>query len=808
MDFTPPFGQWLKAQRARLDLTQGDLARRVGYSPETLRKVEAGVLKPSKQMLDLIADHLGVPAAQRDAFIAFALDKQDASKDETKFDNLPAPATALIGREKDVAAVCRLLSVKGQSPARIVTLIGPPGVGKTRLALEVARQMAGHFAGGVCWVELAPVVEPQTALATIAQVLGIEEQPGKPALRLLQDFLREMHLLLALDNLEQVLDVAPLIGQVLSAAPKVKMLCTSRELLRIAGEQGYTVEPLADEAVTLFVQRAQAVKPDFALSKANKPTLLEICRKLDGLPLAIELAAARVGLFTPKEMLGRLNQRLNVLTGGARDLPARQRTLRATLEWSYGLLSPDEQALFRRLGVFAGGCTMHAVQTFLEIDNDLALTAEDGLAALMDKNLLVRRENHDGNSRYFLLETMREYALEKIKVHGEHDLWMERLGWYYISICELPQQFFSAYPAGNVNDANNVREALLWCHQRPFADTFELLLAYVIGTVTSFENTDAVLMEHSINRPVREDHDLARATLLMAIRGIYTLRGEPALGQKFIDEALMLVRKSGNNLLIGSALHSAAHNARECGDVARARALFRESIDLARMIDPFRLAGELNTLAEVEILAENPVEAQRLLTEAVAFDSTADASPMHHQLFQAWNLNHRGHVAQLQRDHALARETLFRSIEVFENLTLLLSRRWGQMWCYQGLGENALDAHSLEESKQAIHASLGMLAYCFDQMVVSWCLATLAGVYTLDEEPDLGAKLWGASEALRERIGCRIAPASRLNRERTVRLLHEQLSEAEFARLAAEGAKMSVDEAVAFALQEIDAHQS
>jgi hypothetical protein len=177
-------------------------------------------------------------------------------------------------------------------------------------------------------------------------------------------------------------------------------------------------------------------------------------------------------------------------------------------------------------------------------------------------------------------------------------------------------------------------------------------------------------------------------------------------------------------------------------------------------------------------------------------------------LFQAWNLNHRGHVAQLQRDHALARETLFRSIEVFENLTLLLSRRWGQMWCYQGLGENALDAHSLEESKQAIHASLGMLAYCFDQMVVSWCLATLAGVYTLDEEPDLGAKLWGASEALRERIGCRIAPASRLNRERTVRLLHEQLSEAEFARLAAEGAKMSVDEAVAFALQEIDAHQS
>jgi transcriptional regulator with XRE-family HTH domain len=243
MDFTPPFGQWLKQQRTRLDLTQGDLARRVGYSPETIRKIEAGALRPSRQIVDLLADHLGVPAAQRDAVLAVATGARTAKTQPTP-SNLPVPANALIGREKDVAAVSALLANRSRIPSpRVVTLVGPPGVGKTRLAREVK----DAFPDGAWWVELAPVTEPLAVLATMAQALEIEVQPGKPILRVLQEHLRDKHVLLVLDNLEQVLDVAPLLGQVLSVAPTVKLLATSRELLRIAAERRYTVQPLVHE---------------------------------------------------------------------------------------------------------------------------------------------------------------------------------------------------------------------------------------------------------------------------------------------------------------------------------------------------------------------------------------------------------------------------------------------------------------------------------------------------------------------------------------------------------------------------------
>jgi predicted ATPase/DNA-binding XRE family transcriptional regulator len=795
MDFTPPFGQWLKEQRARLDLTQGDLARRVGYSAITLRKVEAGDMPPSRQMLDLIADHLGVPATQRDAFISFAL-----GHDTPAFNNLPAPATALIGRDKDVAAVCRLLSAKGQITSRFVTLVGPPGVGKTRLALGAARQAAGGFTHGACWVELAPVVEPQTALAAIAQALGIEEQPGKPALRLLQDHLRDKHMLLVLDNLEQVLEVGPLLGQALGAAPKVRVLCTSRELLRIAGEQSYTVQPLGDEAVQLFAQRAQAIEPVFELTEANRATVSDICRKLDGLPLAIELAAARIGLFTPKEMLSRLNQRLQVLTGGARDLPARQRTLRATLEWSYGLLSGDEQVLFRRLGVFAGGCTLHAVQTFLEIDNDLTLTAEDGLAALMSKSLLVRREDDKGESRYFLLETMREFALEKLKAHGEYDLWIERLGWYLIILIELPRQ------APLFEETNNAREVLLWAQSRSYVDDFECLIAATLGSISKFEANDIARMEDTLARPAQASTTLARANLIFKIGEFCQIQGRHALARKYLKHCLELIRGNEIRLFVAQALMTAGITVRECGDAAEARVLVTEAIDIFKEIEPADVPIAMVTLGEIEVVDESADAAQHRLEESLwlfAHTSADDPDKDRHNLHMAWSFNHLGHVAQLRQDHALAREMLLRSIEQLHDFPYVYPKKWLLFWNQQGLGESALAANELEEARQAVEAGLQCFFEFQDQMVASWCLATLAGVCALDEAPECGATLWGASEALREQIGCRIAPASRLNRERTVALLREQLGEAGFARLAAVGAKMSADEAVAFALERL-----
>jgi predicted ATPase/DNA-binding XRE family transcriptional regulator len=797
MDFTPPFGQWLKDQRARLDLTQGDLARRVGYSAITIRKVEAGDMQPSRQMLDLIADHLNVPAAQRDEFIAFAL-----SDDAQPPNNLPLPATPLIGREKDIVAVRKLFDARRQSAptfARLITLIGPPGVGKTRLALEVAHQMAGAFTHGVCWVELAPVAEPQTALAAIAQALEIEAQPGQLVLRQLQNHLHDKHVLLVLDNLEQVLDVAPLLSQMLGAAPKVKVLCTSREGLRVAGEQGYTVHPLGDEAVQLFTQRAQAIQPDFLLSEVNKPAITNICRKLDGLPLAIELAAARISLFTPKEMLSRLNQRLQVLTGGARDLPARQRTLRATLEWSYGLLTNDEQALFRRLGVFAGGCTLHAVQTFLEIDNDLALTAEDGLAALMSKSLLVRREDDKGNSRYFLLETMREFAQEKLKAHGEYDHWMERLGWYLIVLIEISRQ--EGIPLFEEN--SNVREVLLWTQARPLADDFELMLAATLGSTSKFEAIDIHHMDCSLARPALPNTTLAHANLIYEVGEFCRIQGKHALAHKYYMLGLSLVRHLDIPFHVAATLMQAGITARECGYAAVARTLVTEAIDIFKDIEPTDVPIALTTLGEIEVVDESPDQAQRMLQEAqLLYERTNAHDKDRRALHIAWNFNHLGHVAQLRQDHARVREMMERSIEQLRDFPYVYPKKWLMFWNQQGLGESALAANEVEEARHSIEAGLPYFWDFRDQMIASWCLATLAGVCALDEAPERGATLWGASEALREQLGCRIAPASRLNRERTVALLREQLGEAEFARLTTEGAKMSMDEAVAFALQQ------
>jgi hypothetical protein len=444
---------------------------------------------------------------------------------------------------------------------------------------------------------------------------------------------------------------------------------------------------------------------------------------------------------------------------------------------------------------------LHAVQTFLEIDNDLALTAEDGLAALMDKSLLARREDDKGESRYFLLETMREYALEKLKARGEYDLWMERLGWYLICICEFPLFFLSDTIAGNIDNANTIRDVLAWAQTRAFADNFELLLAYSIGSVTGLEAADLARMERTVTRPACEDNSVARAQLFLSMGGICTGRGDPNMGQHYYEQSLKLALESGSKMILVSAVEMAAHNARERGDAQTARRLMHETIALWAELDPSQVPGTMNTLAEVEVVAEDAEEAQRLLITAAQSVETFELDSVHHKILKAWNLNHLGHVAQLRHDHALVRETMARSMAVFDSIPYFLVRCWGKMWCWQGLAESALAANAFEEATHAVRESLLIYQDRNDRMVASWCLATSAGIQALDEEPERGAKLWGASEALRQRIGCRIAPASRLNRERTVTLLREQLGEGEFARLVAEGAKMNADEAVVFALE-------
>src|SRR6266576_2396220 len=393
--------------------------------------------------------------------------------------NLPAQLTPLIGREQEVTAVDTLLR---HPEVRLLTLMGPGGVGKTRLGLEIAAELLDDYPDGVCFVSLAPISDPHLVVPTIAQALGIKEAGEQPVANLLQASLQDKRLLLLLDNFEQVAAAAPGLADLLAGCPQLKILVTSRALLHIRGEHEFPVPPLAlpdlthlpgsesllqYAAVALFLHCAQAASPDFQVTPANTRTIAEICVRLDGLPLAIELAAARSKLLPPQALLTRLGHRLQVLTSGARDAPVRQQTLRNTLAWSYDLLAVEEQRLFRRLSVFAGGCTLEAVEGLSTALGELPADVLDGVASLMDKSLLRQVEQEGQEPRLLMLETIREYGLEVLASAGEMESTRQAHAAYYLRLSEDaelelggPQQ--GAWLERLEREHDNLRAALQW----------------------------------------------------------------------------------------------------------------------------------------------------------------------------------------------------------------------------------------------------------------------------------------------------------------------------------------------------------
>src|SRR5215218_2543278 len=349
---------------------------------------------------------------------------------EGRLNNLPLQVTPLVGRERVVDEVRRRLL---RPELRLLTLSGPGGIGKTRLALQAAAELLDEFQDGVFFVPLATVTDPQLVVSAVMGTLGVREVGDLSLVETLKRYLRDKQMLLVLDNFEQVLAAAPVVTELLEA-PRLKVLTTSRTALRLYGEQEYAVPPLAVpdtgrlpepealshyDAVKLFIERAEAAKADFSITNENAPAVAEICARLDGLPLAIELAAARVKLLPPRAMLGRLGRRLKLLSGGARDLPERQRTLRGAIEWSHTLLEEGEKTLFARLAIFSGGRTLEAIEAVCDAQGDLPMDAFDGVSSLVDKSLLRQEEGPEGEPRFMMLETIHEYAREKLRESGE-----------------------------------------------------------------------------------------------------------------------------------------------------------------------------------------------------------------------------------------------------------------------------------------------------------------------------------------------------------------------------------------------------
>lgn len=429
------FGSRLKERRRELDLTQFDLADRVGCSEDTIQKIERGERRPSKQIAQRLAEVLRVPPGEQEAFVVAARNgsiptpafhtSADRDHEQTPPErvtpnptNLPTPLTPLIGREEAVAWALTYL----RDGARLLTLTGAPGIGKTRLGLQIASELLPDFEDGVYLVELAHISNPDLVAPTIANTFGLGETADQSIVDVLKQFLRGRNnagrrMLLLLDNFEQVLDAAPVIVELLSGCPQIKVLATSREALHIVGEQQFPVPPLRIPdparlpdwrelpeypAVELFVQRARAADPGFALAAENYREVAIICTHLEGLPLAIELAAARIKVFSPQALLSRLESRLKTLTGKGAGIPQRQQTLRNAIEWSYDLLTGEEKKLFQWLAVFSGG-TLEAVEAVCDAGGGLEMEVVDGLASLVDKSLLRREKGAGGEPRFVML---------------------------------------------------------------------------------------------------------------------------------------------------------------------------------------------------------------------------------------------------------------------------------------------------------------------------------------------------------------------------------------------------------------------
>src|SRR5437588_10274595 len=507
-----------------------------------------------------------------------------------RFQNLPPLLAPLIGREQQEQAISALLLRPG---IRLLTLTGAGGIGKTRLAQKVAADLIGVFAHGACLVQLAPISDFHLVIPTIAQTLGLRDVEERSLFESLKAFLRDKHLLLLLDNFEQVLEASPALVELLQACPSIKIMVTSRAVLHVEGEYEFSVPPLSlpdplhlpayEEllhyaAVALFVQRAQMVKPQFVLSEDNAAAVAQICIRLDGLPLSIELAAARSKLLSPQALLGRLNHRLAVLTGGRQDAPTRQQTLRDTLRWSYDLLNAQEQRCFRRLAIFVGGCTLEAAEAVCSRATDLSLPAMDLVASLLDKSLLQQSDRGAEEPRLLMLETIREYALETLAASGELETVQEAHARYYLTLAEQGEPELFGHQQHLwvdllTRDSENLRAALQWL----LAGQHQELLLRLAGSLGWFwymcgRLSEGMLwLEHALRGAGQDEAVSARIKALCYEAFIALHLGQIDLHTSRAQECLTLARQQRDYRCFALASWSLVHYLLARGDVLQAR---------------------------------------------------------------------------------------------------------------------------------------------------------------------------------------------------------------------------------------------
>ena len=772
---------------------------------------------------------------------------------EQHHDNIPAPPTKLIGREREVSMIAQHLR---RQEVRLATLTGPGGAGKTRLGIQVASELRGHFAGGVYFVSLAAIHDAAWVIPAIAQTLGVRDHGGQALFTRLVDALQPHPTLLFLDNFEQVVGAASQVADLLAACPQLKVLVTSREVLRVRAEHELAVPPLAlpDSAhlldltalarlpsVALFLERAQAVAPAFQLTTANARAVAEICAQLDGLPLAIELAAAHLKLLSPQSLLERLGRRLVVLTGGARDAPLRHQTLRNTIAWSYQLLDAWEQRLFRWLSVFVGGCALQTAEAVCSRAGHREAEVREGIAALIDKSFLQRMasvEDVDAGPYLIMLETIREYGQEALAANGETARARQAHAEYF---CRLAEEAAAALQGPQLvawlerleRAHDNMRAALRWTLESGEIETALRLSTALerFWVIRGHRHEGLAFLERALaERALAERADVApavRAKALLAAARLAIVQSRYERGEALAQECLSLFRQLGDERGIALTLDRLGMAAWRQGHFAAARGLMQEALALFRaQRDHSRVGWSLFTLGLLHTKQGEYSRAGVLFEESVALFkqlgnkrglaaastqwagallvSQADATQAALLLQEGFALQREvgdqegiaasslllGWAALTQGDTAVARAHVEEGLALYRQM----AHREGGAEALSLLGHVAATQGDHTSACRHYEESLAVAREIGDRELLASGLARLARSAAMQGDPAWSAQLWGHTEALRDAIGAPLQPIEQAGYEQAVAAVRAQLGERDFTARWTQGRQMTTEQ--------------